>query len=321
MIKIYQTVAEKLVELQELEGKNLWVCLIAPTEEEIVEVSRKTGIDPEYLHHPLDDEERPRIELNADQILVIIKIPVEKKRHNYIFHDTIPLGIIITREHVVTVCLEDTPLFSELVNSPDPIYTFKRTRFLLQVLVRTAALYLRYLRQIDKRSTELQHYLSHAMRNEELLQLLEVQKSLVYFTTSLKANGIVMEKLLRTHLAKATDDSAGRLIKMRPEDEDLLEDVITENKQAIEMSTTYSAILTETMDAFASLISNNLNMVMKFLTSVTIVLSVPMIITSFYGMNVHLPFQGWAHAYLWILATIAGFSGLVTYILARKRMF
>lgn len=321
MIRVYQTVGEELVQLQDLEGKNLWICLIAPTEEEIAEVSRKTGIEGEYLQHPLDDEERPRIELNADQILVIIKIPVEKKRRNCIFHDTIPLGIIITREHIVTVCLEDTPLFSELINSPDPIYTFKRTRFLLQVLVKTAALYLRYLRQIDKRSSELQQNLSHAMKNEELLHLLEVQKSLVYFTTSLKANGIVMEKLLRTHLAKTTADSADRLIKMRPDDEDLLEDVITENKQAIEMSTTYSVILTETMDAFASLISNNLNMVMKFLTSVTIVLSLPTIITGFFGMNVHLPLQGWPHAYLGILGTTAGLCGLVTYILARKHMF
>ncbi|MEW6447750.1 MAG: magnesium transporter CorA family protein [Bacillota bacterium] len=321
MLRIFRTEAERLVELPTLDGKDAWICLIAPTEGEIKAVSEKTGVDCDYLRHSLDDEERPRIELNAHQILIIVKIPVEKKRQDAILYDTIPLGIIITKNHVVTVCLEDNPIFADLIGSQGVLYTFKRTRFLLQVLVRIAALYLRYLRQIDKQSTELQHRLSRSMRNEELLQLLEIQKGLVYFTTSLKANGIVMEKLLRTQLLKTTEASAGHLVKMYPEDEDLLEDVITENKQAIEMSTIYSSILTDTMDAFASLISNNLNMVMKFLASITIVLSLPTIVASFFGMNVRLPFQNWPHAFLGILGITVGFCGIAAYILARRRMF
>lgn len=321
MLRVFRTEAEKLVELQGLDGKDSWICLIAPTEDEINEVSRKTGIESDFLRHPLDDEERPRIEPNSNQILIIVKIPVKKKQEDSVLYDAIPLGIIITKENVVTVCLEDNPLFSELVSGSDQLYTFKKTRFFLQVLVKIAALYLRYLRQIDKQSTELQHRLSRSMKNEELLQLLEIQKGLVYFTTSLKANGIVMEKLLRTHLVKSTEGSGRHLIKMYEDDEDLLEDVITENKQAIEMSTIYSSILTDTMDAFASLISNNLNMVMKFLAAITIVLSLPTIVSSFFGMNVRLPFQNWPFAFLGVLGITLGFCGMAAYTLARKRMF
>lgn len=319
MLKVYRTISEKLVEIDSLDEKGTWVCLIAPDDWEIDSVSERTGITREFLRHPLDDEERPRIEVDTGQILIIIKIPVEG--NNSESYDTIPLGIIITRDHVVTVCLEDNPLFSELICNGTALYTFKKTRFLLQILVKTAALYLRYLRQIDKRSTELQQRLSRSMKNEELLQLLDIQKSLVYFTTSLKANGIVMEKLLRTQLVRADEAPASQLIKMYSDDEDLLEDVITENKQAIEMSTIYSSILTDTMGAFASLISNNLNMVMKFLTSVTIVLSLPTIVASFFGMNVRLPFQNWPHAFTGVLIITLGFCGIAAYILARRRMF
>ncbi len=320
MLKVYRTVDEKLTEITNLEEKGAWICLTAPSDEELGRVSTCTGVTEEFLRHPLDDEERPRIEVEPGQMLIIVKIPVERRQNGSEFYDTIPLGVIITKEQVVTVCLEDNLLVQELI-SGGGLYTFKKTRFLLQVLVKTADLYLRYLRQIDKRSSELQQRLSRSMRNEELLQLLEIQKSLVYFTTSLKANGIVMEKLLRTQLVKAEEAPASQLVKMYPEDEDLLEDVITENKQAIEMSTIYSSILTDTMDAFASLISNNLNIVMKFLTSVTIVLSLPTIVASFYGMNVRLPFQNWPYAFFGVFGITLFFCGVASYILARWRMF
>ncbi|MGB9826367.1 MAG: magnesium transporter CorA family protein, partial [Desulfofundulus sp.] len=170
-------------------------------------------------------------------------------------------------------------------------YTYKKTRFLLQLFYLTASHYLRYLRQIDRRSEEIQQRLHRSTENEELIKLFSLGKSLVYFTTSLRSNEIVMEKLLKLHLAKDLSEINDGLIKMYAEDEDLLEDVITENKQAIEMSEIYAEILSSTMDAFASIISNNLNLVMRFLTSVTIILMIPTMLFSLYGMNVNLPLQ------------------------------
>ncbi|AFV10654.1 magnesium transport protein CorA [Thermacetogenium phaeum DSM 12270] len=323
MLKVYRTVEEQLLEIDEgdhLYEKGAWICLINPTDEELNRVSTHTGINRDLLRHPLDDEERPRIEVDTGQILIIIKIPVTRQHGEAEFYDAIPLGIIVTKDHLVTVCLDDNPLFQELMHD-SMLYTFMKTRFLLIVLIKTAALYLRYLRRLDKRSTELQQRLSRSMRNEALLEMLEIQKSLVYFTTSLRANGIVMEKLTRTQLINAEEAPASMLIKMYPEDQDLLEDAITENKQAIEMSTIYSSILTGAMDAYASIISNNLNAVMKFLTSVTIVLSLPTIVASIYGMNVALPFQHSPLAFAGIMGVTLGLCGMAAYALARWRMF
>lgn len=323
MLKVYRTVEDQLLEIDDgdhLYEKGAWICLISPTDEELNRVSTHTGISRDLLRHPLDDEERPRIEVDTGQILIIIKIPVTRQHGEAEFYDAIPLGIIVTKDHLVTVCLDDNPLFQELMHD-SMLYTFMKTRFLLIVLIKTAALYLRYLRRLDKRSTELQQRLSRSMRNEALLEMLEIQKSLLYFTTSLRANGIVMEKLTRTQLINAEEAPASMLIKMYPEDQDLLEDAITENKQAIEMSTIYSSILTGAMDAYASIISNNLNAVMKFLTSVTIVLSLPTIVASIYGMNVALPFQHSPLAFTGIMGVTLGLCGMAAYALARWRMF
>jgi len=319
-LKVYHTVEEQIVELDHIDEKGSWLCLINPSEEEIKQVSGKTGITHDFLKHPLDNEERPRIEVEPGQFLIIIKVPVERGSEGSVIYDTIPLGIIITKDYLVTVCLDDHPIFDQLLNEP-VLYTFKKTRFLLLVLIKTATLYLNYLRKLDIRSTELQQRLSHSMKNEALVELLNIQKSLVYFTTSLRANGIVMEKLTRTQLVKAEEAPATMLVKMYPEDEDLLEDAITENRQAIEMSSIYSSILTGSMDAYAAMISNNVTVVMKFLTSVTIVLSLPTIIASIYGMNVGLPFQHSPFAFLGIIGVTLGMCGIAAYALYRWNMF
>ncbi|MGI5925958.1 MAG: magnesium transporter CorA family protein [Thermacetogeniaceae bacterium] len=320
VLKVYHTVDEQIVELDHIDEKGSWLSLINPSEEEIKRVSSKTGITPDFLKHPLDDEERPRIEVEPGQFLIIIKVPVARRSEGSVFYDTIPLGIIITKEYLVTVCLDDHPIFTQLLNEPI-LYTFKKTRFLLLVLIKTATLYLNYLRVLDIRSTELQQRLTHTMKNEALVELLNIQKSLVYFTTSLRANGIVMEKLTRTQLVKAEEAPSTMLVKMYPEDEDLLEDAITENRQAIEMSSIYSSILTGSMDAYAAMISNNVTVVMKFLTSVTIVLSLPTIIASIYGMNVGLPFQHSPFAFLGIMGVTLGMCGIAAYALYRWNMF
>ena len=185
------------------------------------------------------------------------------------------MGIVVTDDKIFTVCLEDTPVLSSFMDGRvRNFFTYKRTRFILQILYRNASLYLHYLRIIDKKSDEVEQKLHKSQRNQELIELLELQKSLVYFTTSLRSNEVVLEKLLKVEN-----------IKQYPEDTELLEDVIIENKQAIEMTNIYSGILSGTTEAFASIISNNLNIVMKFLATVTIVMSIPTMIFSAYLPN------------------------------------
>ncbi|WP_422448846.1 magnesium transporter CorA family protein [Thermoanaerobacterium sp. DL9XJH110] len=320
MLAIYKTVeGEGLKEIENLSEKGSWIYLVDPAEEEILKVSEAVKIPADVISYALDEEESSRIDYDDNYVLIIIKIPIL----NNGIYDTIPLGIIITDDCVVTVCLKKNPIVEEFIRSkPRDFYTYKKTRFLLQFLFKTATYYLRYLQQIDKKSDEIEKKLHQSMKNEELIELLKLEKSLVYFTTSLKSNEIVMEKLLKSRLLKGlrVPESSG-LIKMYEEDEDLLEDVITENKQAIEMSEIYSSILSGTMDAYASVISNNLNIVMKFLTSVTIVLTIPTLIASLYGMNVPLPFQHSPLAFGGILTASFVISLATAMVFAKWKMF
>ncbi|SHE62947.1 magnesium transporter [Desulfofundulus australicus DSM 11792] len=317
MLKIYKSVGEVLVESKELGEKGSWVNLVNPTREEIEEVVHRLALPVNFLEYPLDEEESSRIEVEEGCVLIIIRVPIIRDNT----YDTIPLGIIITENNIITICLEDLAIISEFSSCRiKGFYTFKKTRFLLQIFYKTAIHYLRYLRQIDKRSEEIQQKLHSSTQNKELIKLFSLEKSLVYFTTSLRANGIVMEKLLKSHLAKDPESlevNVG-LIKMYEEDEDLLEDVITENKQAIEMSEVYADILSSTMDAFASIISNNQNMVVKFLTSVTIILMIPTMLFSLYGMNVELPFQNSEGAFLGIVF-LSVILSIITLFVFRKR--
>ena len=190
-------------------------------------------------------------------------------------------------------------------------YTFKKTRFVFQILYRNAASYLRYLRIIDRKSDQIEEKLHISQKNSGLIELLELEKSLVYFTTSLRSNEVVLEKLLRTER-----------VKKYPEDEDLLEDVIIENKQAIEMANIYSGILSGMMDAFASVISNNLNIVMKFLATVTIVLSIPTMIASFFGMNFdNIPLGHSPFGFFTIIVLTLIISGVVALLFRKKDLF
>lgn len=324
MLRIFQTIKDELVQVEELAGKGLWIELINPSDNEINSVYDATGLQPELLKAALDEEERPRIETDEGQVLVLINIPIAAGSNGNFVYDTIPLGIVINDNVVVTVCLQDNPLYQELHSRrvARSIHTFKKTRFFLQILFYTAALYLKYLRLIDRKSNEIEKELHVSTRNEELIKLLNLEKSLVYFTTSLRSNEIVMEKLLRSKLLKVDEDAqvTSQILKMYEEDEDLLEDVITENKQAIEMAEIYSNILSGMMDAFASVISNNQNMVMKFLAAVTIIMALPTMVASFFGMNVPLPFEDSPVAFVGILL----FSGLLVagtaLVMTRKKM-
>ncbi|HPT88692.1 MAG TPA: magnesium transporter CorA family protein [Bacillota bacterium] len=324
MIKVFQTIDDKLVTIENLAEKGIWINAINPDETELQQISQTTGIHLDLLKAALDEEERSRIEVDESQLLILINVPTFESSKGTLIYDTIPLGIIVTENAVVTVSLKDNLILKDFeVSKTKSFFTYKRTRFVLQILFVTASYYLRYLKQIDKRSSEIENRLHKSMQNEELIKLLNLEKSLVYFITSLRANEIVMEKLLKSHLIKFDPDMqlTSQILKMYPEDEDLLEDVITENKQAIEMAETYSNILSGMMDAFASVISNNLNIVMKFLTSVTIVLALPTMVASFYGMNVPLPFQNARFAFAIPIALSLLLSLLGAYLLRRKDMF
>ena len=230
-------------------------------------------------------------------------------------YSTMPMGIVVCKECVITVCLKKTQLIKDFLdNRVKTFATFKKNRFLLQLMYRNATYYLQYLRQIDKISNNIENDLHKSMKNKELILLLSLEKSLVYFSTSLKSNEIVLEKMLKYNYENIS-------IRKYPDDEDLLEDVIIENKQAIEMANIYSNILSGTMDAFASIISNNLNIVMKLLASITIVMAIPTIISGFFGMNVGIPLENMRGAFYIICGGTALTCGIVAWILYKKKMF
>lgn len=310
MISIYKSLEnQELQEIQHIET-GCWINMVAPSEEEIALVSKKTGAPVEFLKAALDEEETSRLELD-ENILIVVDIPFTEMEYNSLTYDTYPLAIIHTQNEIITVCLKNSRILQDFAEKKiSSFYTFKRSRFILQILYRIANYYLIYLRQIDKKSLLVEKRLHKSMKNKELIQLLALEKSLVYFSTSLKANEITLEKMLKLSIMQKYE-----------EDKDVLEDVIVENKQAIEMCNIYSNILSGTMDAFASVISNNLNIVMKFLAAITIVMSIPNMVSGLFGMNVNVPFSNSPNGFWYVLALIAGISSIVTYVLVKTDMF
>ena len=289
-----------------------WIHLGDPSGTEIDAVSAELGIDAELLRAPLDEDESARIDYEDGVNTIIVDIPHIVPTNDGFSYETIPLGVFLTPENIITVCLEETALAEDFwSNRVRDFDTAKKTRFLLQLLYRNATKYLRYLRMIDKASDRLENRLHKSMRNRELIQMLRLSKSLVYFSTSLKANEAILEKIMRSH----------NILKYE-EDSDLLEDVIIENKQAIEMAGIYMEILSGTMDAFASLVSNNLNIVTKFLASMTIVMAIPSIFSGFWGMNfASMPFLNNPWGFYIVLGISLVATAVVTAIFWKKKMF
>lgn len=295
--------------------KGSWINLVNPDPDELALVNIMTEIPTEVLKTALDMEERSHVEIEDNYIFVVINIPALRGSDSY---DTVPLGIFLTPDFFITVCLEETEvLYPFLNNQIATFYTFKKTRFLFQIMYRTATLFLRYLQQINRRTDDIEIQLRHTTKNKDFFQLLELQKSMTYFTSALKTNGTVMERILRIR----RHDEVRHLLKMYEEDEDLLEDVIIENKQAIEMVEMYSNILMNMMNAFSSIISNNLNMVMKLLAAVTIILAVPTVIFSLWGVNVPVPFAGSGSEGFAIVIGIAAVATLGAGLLLWKNDF
>ena len=295
--------------------KGSWINIVNPDFDDLQIVSMVTEIPTDVLKTALDTEERSHVELEDDYIFVVINIPIILETDSY---DTLPLGIFITPDFIVTVCIQESDVMKAFTQNKYPLfYTFKKTRFLFQILYRPATLFLRYLQQINHRSDDIENILRHSMRNREFFMLLELQKSLTFFASALKGNGAVMEKLLRLR----RNQSLHHLLKLYEEDEDLLEDVIIENKQAIEMVEMYSNILMNMSDTFASIISNNLNIVMKFLASITIILSVPTTIFSLWGVNVPLPFAESEWGFFLVITIAMIGSGITVALLWLKKLF
>ena len=285
MLKIYNTDIEtnEFSEIKEFK-KGAWINLVNPSENEIKKVGENIGIQEDFIRDALDYEEKARIDKEEDDntTLFVVDVPITEKIEGAETYTTMPLGMIVVRDDFfLTVSLKRNKIIESFEKRKIKNFqTYKKTRFIFQILYLNASYYLTYLKQINKETEIAEYILKNSMKNKELLKLLSLEKGLVYFTTSLKSNELVMEKTLR-----------GKIVKLYEEDEEMLEDAITENRQAIEMAQIYSNILTGTMDAYASIISNNLNGVMKFLTSITIILAVPTMISSFWGMNVALPFE------------------------------
>jgi magnesium transporter len=290
-----------------------WVNIVAPKGDEIAAVSSLTGIPADYITTALDPEETSHIETDDGVLLVVINVAKSASEFDF---DTVPLGVILTPDYIVTVSLEGNDILPRSVVSMNGFCTYKRTRFLLQILYKTATAFLRYLGQINRRSNQIENNLRHAMKNEELYQLFDLEKSLTYFSAALRSNRVVIERLLRL----IQNGQMREIVKMREDDEDLLEDVQIEYNQAYEMVQMYSNVLSGMMDAFASIISNNLNIVMKFLASVTIIISVPTAIASFWGMNVDVPWGGSPFGFVFVLVVSVTLSALSTFWLWRKGM-
>lgn len=245
--------------------------------------------------------------------MILVNIPVVEEEDGKKWYETIPLGIFITRKIVFTVCLEETNILKQFIDGLVPgFHTYMKTRFVYQILYNNATLFLYYLRVIDQRANQVEEILHETSQNSDLIQLYDLEKCLVYFTTALKSNEVVLEKL-RKHIG----------LRHYEEDQELLEDVIIENKQAMEMTYIYHNILRSTMSLFGSIIDNNLNQVMKFLAAITIVVELPTMISGLYGMNVNgagMPFSQSPYGF----AVISIFSGIVcliaVYILKKKNL-
>ncbi len=310
MLTYYRSIAGKLNIVDDyIDG--CWVDVQRPSAEELAIVSRETGIEIDYLSYPLDPDERSRFEREDGQLLIIMQTSYRLGEESDTPFDTVPLGIMHTDHCLVTVCAQENPVVRDIVSGlMKTVHTAKKNRLTLQLFLRNAQRFLIDVRQINKQVDRTEDRLESSTQNKELLELLRLEKSLVYFMTALKANELMMERVKRD-----------RIMEMYEEDADLLDDVLIENLQAIEMVGIASHILTSMSGTFASVISNNVNQVVKLLTVTTILVAIPTLITGVFGMNVPIPLQ--THPYMFGVALFLmfGVSGLLAYLFYKWRLF
>ncbi|MGT2961044.1 magnesium transporter CorA family protein [Streptococcus caballi] len=305
------------IEFKEIETfePGAWINLVNPSQEESVQLAEQFDIDITDLRAPLDVEETSRISVEDDYTLIIVDVPTYEERNNKSYYVTIPLGIIVTENAVITTCLQELTLFDNFYNRRvKNFFTFMKTRFVFQILYRNAELFLTALRSIDRQSDKIEAQLESATRNEQLIDMMELEKSIVYLKASLKFNERIVKKL-----ASSTSS-----LKKYIEDEDLLEDTLIETQQAIEMAGIYENVLNAMTETTASIIGNNQNTIMKTLALMTMALDVPTVIFSAYGMNFKnnwMPLNGLDHAFWYIVLIAAALSATVVVYFIRKKWF
>lgn len=312
MIKIYKTDDRSIHELDSIED-GAWVQMIHPTRAEGTRIANELNIDVDDIMAALDEEESSRVELEQGYTLILVDIPTVEMRHEKRVYTTIPLGIILLQNLIVTVCTEDTPILHRFVkNRVKEFSTKKKMRFVYQIMFYVTSLYQADLRVLDKKRTAIEERIEGDTENVDLIDLHELESTLVYFATSLRANGVVLDRLTRY-----------KRLEQYPEDQELLDDVIVENKQAIEMTSIFRDIINSTRELMSTMIDRRLNNVMKYLTSITIVMAIPTIISGLYGMNVDVKGMPFANSVLGF-AIICLFTLLVCilvlWILRRKKM-
>lgn len=310
MLEFYKTIDGRITDIDQFTD-GCWVNMVRPSSNEIDEMVQTAHVEEEFVRAALDPEESSRVETEDEQLLMIIDIPMVERNSvedGQQMFSTLPMGIIVTQNAVITVCLEDSVILRSIAEGAvKGVHTAMRTRFVFQILLRVAGRFLKNLRMIERDFTKIEKRLYDSLQNEELIQLLGLSKSLVYFSASLKGNEVTMEKVLR-----------GRVLKLYEDDRDILEDALIEIRQAIEMAGIYSSILSGTMDAYASVVSNNLNIIMKVLTVLTIIMTIPNIVFGFYGMNI----QGEAipgHVLWWIPLVIAAIGCFGAWFMLKKK--
>ena len=312
MIKIYRTDDQFIYEEETIQ-EGVWIQMIQPTREEAMRVAEELDIDIDDIMAALDDEESSRIELESGYTLILVDIPTVEVRHDKRAYTTIPLGIILLQNMIITVCTEDTPILHRFVKGRVKEFsTKKKMRFVYQILFRAASLYQAYLRILDKRRVEIEERIEGSTEDVDLMALHELESTLVYFATSLRANGVVLDRLTRY-----------KRLEQYLEDQELLDDVIIENKQAIEMTSIYRDIINSTRELFSSVIDSRLNNVMKYLTSITVVMAIPTIISGLYGMNVNaggMPFANSVQGFAIVCLITLLICILALWLLHKKNM-
>jgi len=295
MMEIFKKSGGKVRKIEKSQ-KGDFIRLIDPTQEEIERVIELTNVDEDFILDPLDEEERARVEIDEDYILIILKPPIKMQQDSHVPYKTSSVGIIITPEHTVVVSKRRFSFIDDNILN-EKIDIKKRSKMIFQVLHLNANEYLRTLKEIQQKIDEIEEELNRSLRNKEIVELMRLEKALVYFVTALRYNELLLERLMK-----------GNIIPLYEEDRDILEDAIVDNRQAIDTANIYSDILAGMMDAYASIISNNLNIVMKVLAVVTIIMQIPTVISSFYGMNVKLPLQSnpsaWFYVIIWSAVSI-----------------
>jgi magnesium transporter len=309
MLTIYKTTEQGLEQLDSM-ANGSWVKAVDPTPEEVQQLVT-WGIDADYINYSLDLDEMPRMERDEDYTFILVRIP-HRQPDSDIPYTTIPLGILIKGNIIVTICRYDKEMFKVLANGKYRLLkTGKRYRFALYIFLETATRYLTHLREINRMTETIEDQLQKSTRNREVLELLKYQKSLTYFATALRSNEVMFERVQRT-----------QIFNYYEEDQDLLEDVLTENQQAIQMTSINTEILSSMMDAFASIISNNLNSVMKALAALTIIVSLPGTVAGFFGMNVILPLSDSdPFAFLVVFGIALILTAIATYIFYKRDWF